>query len=241
MFYEERKYRKLVYAPDLVKFEVAVKESDLLILADQDLSKVARGAIVNFRNILENYIKEHLDFATTFEPYYVWVSAPSIIRNMAWAAKRANVGPMASVAGALAEYVGKELLKFSNEVIVENGGDIFIKSLKKRRIAVHAGTSLFSENIALEIDPQDTPCSVCTSSGTIGHSFSFGRADAVCVVSNSAALADAAATAIANKVKSESDIEEAIKFSKKIRGLKGVLIIKDEHMGAIGKIKIVSI
>jgi ApbE superfamily uncharacterized protein (UPF0280 family) len=241
MFYEERKYRKYIYAPDLVKFEVAVKESDLLILAKQDLTTQAREAIINFRTLLEKYIKEHPEFSTTFEPYFVWFSAPSIVKTMTWATRKTKVGPMASVAGALAEYVGRELLKFSDEVVVENGGDIFIKTLNKRRVAVYAGSSPFSENIALEIEPQDTPCGVCTSSGTVGHSFSFGQADAVCVFADSTALADAAATAICNKVKSETDIEKALKFAKKIKGLKGVLIIKDEHMGAIGKIKIVSI
>jgi ApbE superfamily uncharacterized protein (UPF0280 family) len=165
-------------------------------------------------------------------------NAPGIINDMVSATRMFNVGPMASVAGAVAEAVGKKLLKHSKQVIVENGGDIFLKSSEPRTMLIYAGKSPFSNKIALEIDPKDTPLGVCTSSGTVGHSFSFGSADAVVVVSRSAAIADAAATAIGNLVKKADDIDEALKYAKKFKRLKGVLIIKDDKMGVWGKVKI---
>jgi hypothetical protein len=158
---------------------------------------------------------------------------------MAAAARKAKVGPMAAVAGAMAEFVGKDLLSLSEEVIVENGGDIFIKTGQPRKIGVFAGESIFSEKIALEVEPREKPFAVCCSSGTVGHSFSFGKADAVIVISKSALLADAAATSIGNVVKEISDIDHALKFAKKIRGLDGVLVIKEDQLGALGKIKLV--
>jgi len=236
--YEPRTYREYVKADDLIKFEVIEKESDLLILADTNLYDKAMLALLRCRADLEKYIIEQHEFATTLKPYRVSLAASQIIKDMAGAAKKVGVGPMAAVAGVIAEYVGHELLKYGKEVIVENGGDIFLKINKTRRIGVYAGNSPFSEKIALEIDPKDTPCGVCTSSGTVGHSLSFGKADAVCVITKSTALADAAATAIGNVVQDVKTVQDGLNLSKKIRGLLGVLIIKDDQMGILGKIKI---
>jgi ApbE superfamily uncharacterized protein (UPF0280 family) len=151
---------------------------------------------------------------------------------------KVGVGPFASVAGAMAEFVGRDLLKYSKEVIVENGGDIFLKTLRKRRIGIFAGKSRLSNRLALEILPDETPLGVCTSSGTVGHSLSFGKADAVVVVSESTPLADASATAIGNLIKEKKDIPKEIEKAKKIEGLKGVVIIKDGKLGIWGNITI---
>ena len=146
---------------------------------------------------------------------------------------------MAAVAGAVAEYVGRELLNFSSEVIVENGGDIFLKNLERRVVGIYTGKAPFTGKIALQIEPEDTPLGVCTSSGTVGHSLSFGRADAAIVLSPSTPLADAAATAIGNLVTEEDDIYRGIEFAKGIEGLKGVAIIKDDKMALWGEINLV--
>lgn len=238
---QEFKYRKLISVKGLVRSAVIEKESDLLILAEKALTAPAHEILKRERRELEDYIEKNPKFAKAFKPHMVSFFSPKIVRLMSWAARRANVGPMASVAGAIAEAVGKGLLKYSNEVIVENGGDIFVKISKPRKIGIYAGKSPFSEKIAIEISPQDTPLGVCTSAGTVGHSVSFGTADAVLVTARSCALADAAATAIGNVVKSEETIEEGLNIAKKIRGLHGVLIIKNDVMGAWGNLKIVSI
>jgi len=164
--------------------------------------------------------------------------APKIVREMANSAQKVGVGPMAAVAGAIAEGVGRELIEFSPEVIVENGGDIFLKILKRRLVGVYAANSPFTGRIALQIEPEETPLGICTSSGRVGPSLSFGRADAVIVLSPSAALADAAATAIGNLIKEAGDIPKGIAFAQGIAGLKGVVIIKEDKMGVWGEIKI---
>lgn len=241
MTYQERAYRNYVKAENLVKFEVIEKETDLLILAEENLYDKALASVIKYRAQLESYIASDPQFLKSFSPYPVRANAPAIVREMASAAKRAKVGPMAAVAGAIAEFVGKDLLPFSGEIIVENGGDIFLKINQTRKVGIYAGNSPFSEKIALEFDPSTYPFSVCTSSGTVGHSFSFGKADAVVVVAENAALADAAATAIGNVVKEIADIEQGLSLAKKIKNLVGVLIIKDDRLGALGKIKIVPI
>jgi ApbE superfamily uncharacterized protein (UPF0280 family) len=159
---------------------------------------------------------------------------------MAEAARAAHVGPMAAVAGAIAEAVGNDLLLYSPEVIVENGGDIYMKSLQQRHVGIYAGSSPFTGKIALKISPEDTPLGICTSSGTVGHSLSLGVADAVIVLAPSTALADALATAIGNRIKKSEDIDTEIKKARETEGITGLVIIKDDRIGFWGTISLVS-
>jgi ApbE superfamily uncharacterized protein (UPF0280 family) len=145
---------------------------------------------------------------------------------------------MAAVAGAIAEAVGRELLAFSPEIIVENGGDIFMAIERSRTVGIYAGESPFSGKLALQVDPGETPLGICTSSGTVGHSLSFGRADAVIVVSPSTALADAAATAICNMVQDDDDIPRAVDLAQNIDRVAGVVVIKGERMGMWGRVRL---
>jgi ApbE superfamily uncharacterized protein (UPF0280 family) len=236
--YQPRIYRHWIKDGDLASFSVTVKETDLYLRAQRNLKEEALQAILKYRAALEKYIEQHPSFLTTLEPFPVAEDAPKIVRQMAESAQKVGVGPMAAVAGAIAEGVGRELIKLSPEVIVENGGDIFLKILKRRLVGVYAGNSPFTGRIALQIEPVETPLGICTSSGMIGPSLSFGRADAVIVLSSSTTLADAAATAIGNLIKEASDIPKGITFAQRITGLKGVLIIKENKIGVWGEIKI---
>ena len=236
---EPRFYRYWVKDDDLVSFNVTVKQTDLYIRARSNLRDKALKSVLKHRANLEAYIEHHTLFLTTLEPYQVEVKAPAIVKEMARASQIAGVGPMAAVAGALAEAVGRDLLAFSSEVIVENGGDIFLKTRRKRLVGVYAGYSPFTGRIALEIAPKETPLGICTSSGSIGHSLSLGNANAAIVLSPWAALADAAATALGNLVKTARDIPQAIEKARSIEGLHGVIIIIGDAMGVWGKVKIV--
>jgi len=239
--YQPRFYREWTKDKDLVSFSVVVKETDLYVRARRNLKRKTLKAVLKYRVLLEGYIERHPEFLTALEPLEVGEDAPQIVKDMAEAARKAGVGPMAAVAGAIAEYVGRELLPFSSEVIVENGGDIFLKTLKKRLVGVYAGESSFTRKIALEIQPEETPLGICTSSGTVGHSLSFGRADACIVLSPSTSLADAAATAIGNLIVEASDIPRGIDFAKGVEGIKGVVIIKDDQIGIWGEVKILPV
>ena len=235
---EPRTYRHWIEGDDLIAFNVTVKETDLYIRALRNLKRKAHRLVLKYRSQLEEYIERNPNFLTSLEPIPVPEDAPHIVKQMALAAQEAQVGPMASVAGAIAELVGNELLDFSPEIIVENGGDIYLKSLKKRVIGIYAGKSPLSGKIGLEINSPETPLGICTSSGTVGHSLSYGSADAVVVVAASATLADAAATAIGNMIKKPDDITSGIEFAQSINKLKGLVVIKDEHIGIWGDIKL---
>jgi ApbE superfamily uncharacterized protein (UPF0280 family) len=237
--YQPRTYRRWIKNDDLVSFSVVIKETDLYISAQRNLEAEAREAIIKHRTPLEEYVRNHPLFLHSLEPFLVEDDAPDIVKEMAQAAETAGVGPMAAVAGAIAEFVGNDLLVYSPEVIVENGGDIFTKALQKRLVGVYAGESKFTGKIALEIDPEQTPLGICTSSGTVGHSLSLGSANAVIVISSSTALADAAATAIGNQVVTASDLDLIIERVKAIPGLAGAVIIKDDKMAVWGDVTLV--
>lgn len=236
--YRERTYRELIRLNGLTYFSIMEKESDLYIGAHLDLSPEALRSLRYHRGLIENYIRLHDDFLRSFAPIPEDPLAPPIVREMISAAQKAKVGPMAAVAGALAEFVGKDLLNYSSEVIVENGGDLYLKANRPVEVGVFAGRSPLSEKLIIHLEEGDMPAGLCTSSGTVGPSVSFGTADAVCVLSSSATLADAAATAIGNMVKGTHDIERAIEAGKKIPGVKGILIVKGKHLGAWGDLKL---
>jgi len=239
--YEKRTYRDLVKTDDLVQFEVIVKETDLLVRAERDLSREARESVLKYRHQLETYIAMNPGFQQSLVPLPEDPYAPEIVKEMFQTSQRAGVGPMATVAGAMADLVSKDLLNLSQEVVVENGGDIYLASSKERTVGIYAGDSPLSLKIGIVISPDETPLGVCTSSGTVGPSLSFGNANAVCILSKSSALADAAATAVGNVVKGKKDISLGLGRAREIEGVLGTLIIVEEKMGVWGKIRLTRI
>ncbi|MBW2252157.1 MAG: UPF0280 family protein [Deltaproteobacteria bacterium] len=239
--YQKRSYRNIACVNNLVSFQVAVKETDLFIHSAENLEHIARELILRYRGYIETYIKKHPEFEKTLQPLKVNEPVPNIISDMTQAGEKAGVGPMASVAGAVAEHVGIGLLEHADEVIVENGGDLFIKTENPVTVGIFAGKSPLSMHIGLQVDPDGKQIAICTSSGSVGHSFSLGKADAVCVVSGSCSLADAAATSIGNHVMKKTDIQKAIDFGKTIDGVKGIVVIADDNIGMWGDVKIVAL
>ncbi|MCK4535001.1 MAG: UPF0280 family protein [Syntrophobacterales bacterium] len=239
MEYSERTYRNRISKRGLISFQVKIKETDLYIGADTDCRDAATQSVHRHRESIEEYIKHNSPFINSMTPVEADEFAPAIIREMTEASRRCGVGPMASVAGAIARNVGLDLMECSDNVIIENGGDIFLKLINKSAIVgVFAGDSPLSYKVSIRIKCGGVPVGVCTSSGTIGHSLSFGRADAVCVTSKSATLADAAATAVCNRVKKAGDIKEALDFGLRIEGVMGALIIIGDKLGILGDIEL---
>jgi len=220
-------------------FEVTVKETNLNIRADADFTDQAIRSALKHRQLIETHIFQHPDFATSLTPLPAPRGSSNIVTKMSTAAQITGVGPMAAVAGAMAEYVGKDLLNWSKEIMVENGGDIFIKSDAETIFTIYAGNSPFSMKTGICVAAQDAPFALCTSSGTLGHSKSFGTADAACVLADSCIIADAAATALGNKIKTPDDIESAIQAGKEMKGIRGIVMIKGKQIGLWGELKLV--
>jgi ApbE superfamily uncharacterized protein (UPF0280 family) len=238
--YQERFYRSFIQVEDLKKIEITVEQTDILFLLDKEISKdFLRERIIKYRKDIQGYIKRDKRFLASLEPLDILDDAPEIVKEMSKAARLAGVGPMAAVAGGICDFLGRDLLNLCSEVIIENGGDIFLRSERPRVIGIYAGNSSFSGKVGIKIESEGNPVGICTSSGRIGHSLSFGNADSVTIISDRATLADSVATQTANLVKKKDDIKKAIGFAKNVRGVKGAVIIIDDVMASFGEIQFV--
>ena len=238
--YEPRTYRDQMESQDLVSYKVTLEESDLFISTDKDLSFTALQKLEAIRTIVKDHIKKEPEFVKSLSPLKIKSTDQPLIVKMKQAAKNAGVGPMAAIAGAVAEEVGKELMKASQTVIVENGGDLFIHTHKERVIGIYAGPSHFSNKIGLKVKANAT-LGICTSAGSFGHSLSFGCADAAIAISKCAYIADASATSIGNQVASPLHVESAVTFGSQLPQILGVVVVKGDKVGAWGDVELISL
>lgn len=245
---QPRTYRRTIEPAGLRTFQIRVKETDLLIGhrevdSGPDLEDLARTAVLDQRRYIEEMIARFPVFLTALKP---WLPPqgpgadflPGIIGRMLAAGRLAGTGPMAAVAGAVAEQVGRALLKHSTEVIVENGGDLFLAAERRLRVALEAGDSPLSGKLGLVIEPEVQPLGVSTSSGTVGHSLSLGKADSATVLARDAALADALATSLGNRVRTKAEIGPALEWLGKVKGALGGVVIIGGEMGAWGRVEV---
>lgn len=233
-----RGYRTSMARGGLTGFQVKINETDLMILAQQEFRQVVTATVLQERRQLENYIADNPGFLEILTPWPEDQLAPPLVKAMIRASAQVNVGPMAAVAGAIAAAVGQKLLQHSLEAIVENGGDIFLKISEPASIALYAGNSPLSMKVGLLIPADLTPLGVCTSSGTVGHSLSFGRADAACALAHDTSLADAAATALGNRIKNPADIPSALEWLSEIPSILGGVVIIGDRLGAWGEVEL---
>jgi ApbE superfamily uncharacterized protein (UPF0280 family) len=232
--HEARAYRHVSRPSDLVCYAVIYKETDLFCCTSVDLKRTIEARVLVYRNQLETYIRQRPEFAESLVPLPDDFLAPRIAKEMIEASAAIGVGPMACVAGAIAEFVGRDIEALTDEYILENGGDICIKTRHPRRVMIYAKDSPYSNRIGLNLKAAEAPYGVCTSSGTVGHSLSLGKADAVCVVGHSALFCDGLATRIGNLVNKEGDIAGAIEEAKTLPGITGLVIVMGKSLGIWG-------
>jgi ApbE superfamily uncharacterized protein (UPF0280 family) len=237
--FDNRTYRARSRSPDLVSFTVTVKETNLLVQAETDLAREAYAAVYDARTAVEAYRETHGDFARSLVPVPDDDLAPSIIKRMIEDSARAGVGPMAAVAGAIAQFVTERLSPSSPEVIVENGGDIFMRSAKTRVVA------LLSEGdetpVGIEIADAVGGVGISSSSSVIGESLSMGRSRLATVVARTGSLSDAAATALGNLVSAAHDIEPSLGEITAIPGVIGAVVVMGRKIGVMGSLKLVAL
>lgn len=229
-------YRQLTSTCDMVSFNVRVKQTDLRISAASDLTEAAYAVVRQARAELEAYIARHEAFLTSLEPVAPLTDAPQIALRMIAASRRAGVGPMAAVAGTIAEHVGREVASQSEEIIVENGGDIWLRSHKVRHFTVLAENTELG-GVRFAVAPQPDGVGIATSAGTIGPSLSLGRADAMMIMADTAAYADALATAVGNAVHAATDIPSALQMARAY-GARAAVVMADGALGAFGEIEL---
>lgn len=237
MKHKERFYRDYSGSTGSV-FNVKIDTTDLFIRADSDLHDKVYEALKSARTELEKHITKHDDFLHSLNPLTPHGDEGEVAAAMYKASSAAGVGPMAAVAGAIAEKTGRALLDYSDEVIVENGGDIWLKINNPAVIGIYVNNIHFKDNIGIKVTPEKTPCSICTSTSKLGHSLSFGKADSVTIVADTGALADAVATAVLNMVKTADDMEKALEFGMSIQGVRGCLIVYGDKLAVLGEIEL---
>ena len=234
--YTDRFYRKWQKPGGLCSFHVQEHETDLHISATSMLTEKALKLTRQYRGQLDETILLCPTFRSSMKPIYITSPYPMIM-DMIHMSEQAGVGPMAGVAGAISEYVGLDLLAFSREIIVENGGDIFMKTDSDRTLQVYTGEqSPFRDNLILRLTSRPEPYGICTSSGRIGHSFSSGDTDATVVIAQSAITADVFATAIGNSVKREVDIDRGLAMARNSGVCSAALIVVGERVGVWGDV-----
>lgn len=211
------------------------KETNLRIACEA--FDLVTGAVVEARRQLERYIVRHPEFLTTLVPLALLEDAPEAARRMAAAAELTGLGPMAAVAGTLAQMGAEAAIAAGcREVIVENGGDIFIHADSEVTIGLFAGDNAIGNRLALRIAPGDLPLALCSSSAKMGHSLSFGQCDLATVTAKDAALADAAATLVCNRIISERDLAPVLDQVGAIAGIEGILAVKNGRIGLWGRL-----
>ena len=240
--FEERTYRTQFNTERFKGFEVKHLETDLWIGVDrpsfnEKMQEVALSRICSLREVFDDYIQKEPFFRKSLKPFHPSDSAPPEAVEMATAAEKAGIGPMSAVAGLFAREVGNEVLQnFSvKELLIENGGDIYLLLKDELVLSVFAGESILSERIGLVIPPSENAFGICASAGTVGPSLSYGKADAVVVVCDDVLLADAFATAFGNKVKSPDHVEKVIKQVDNFPEIQSLLIICEDKIGIKGE------
>lgn len=230
-----------VEMPRVLKVRRVIGESSVMVKTDlYQAAESAFQTILENRKALQKYIEAYPEFLLALDPITVSQPAPEIVLRMSSAAEEAEVGPMAAVAGALADLATEAMIAQGAEIaVVENGGEISVRSDARLDVAINSGESPLSGRFGFRILPRDLPLGLATSSGTVGHALSFGFADSATVIANNAALADAAATAVCNAVKgddSDDSIRKGLEVAQQIKGVRGALIVRGDHVGTIGQL-----
>lgn len=241
MEYRERSYRSRFSDDQRRWLCVKFLESDLWIGVDSGSYSASMEAdtyamLVDLRRSMDAYLLMDPAYKAALTPYDAGLEAPDILKEMSRVSHKTGIGPMSAVAGAVALRVADFIKsKFGvNEVIVENGGDIYAEASSDMDISVFAGQSPLSERVGLHIPATAFPLGICTSSGTVGPSLSLGRADAMMIICKDALMADSYATAMANRIKTVNDLQPVVEQIQNIPEILGALAVKDDKLAVCG-------
>ena len=216
----------------MIKHELMYKKAKIEVLSDDMECDKPIEELIRYYDIVERYAAENREF-TGLKPVDIDSEEP-IIKEMCEASKKADVGPMAAVAGSIAEHVCRNSVKES--MIVNNGGDIFMITSRPIVIGLFAGFNNIADKLAVRVKAEETPLAICSSSSKLGHSLSYGDCDLVTVFSKKGAIADAVATAVCNNIKEEKDIEKTLNEFADIEGVLGIIAVRNDKIGIIGSV-----
>ena len=225
-------------SPGIARRHHQVGQTAVTILAEERFHQAAVSAISSAREEIERFISHDPLFRDTLEPYHEPRGAPDVVKAMCAAARRAGVGPMAAVAGAIAQEAVRAMVGAgAKHAVVDNGGDIALFLDREVDVGIYAGDSPLRD-MALRVPPQRRHLAICTSSGTVGPSISFGIADAAVVLAADAALADACATRLGNEAQSQDEggMAYALDVIMEIEGVEGAMLVVGGRVALRGRL-----
>jgi ApbE superfamily uncharacterized protein (UPF0280 family) len=233
-------HRDWLSGADFYLTQIAAKETELQVFTSRKAERrMIEEKIRLLRLDIENYIERDRLFLVSLRPVEVAKDAPVIVKEMSRCARLINCGPMQTLAGAIAGYLGRALSDNGfKDVVVKNATSIFIKSSKTLAINFYTGRSKIWSRLKLKIRPKDTPLCVAIQEGRRAQDINFGCADNVFVLSSNAALAQGAAVSVANRINTKADMQRALDFARTIKGIEGVAIIMKNNMLSWGKVEI---
>ncbi len=253
----QRQYRERCTAREGEKaFQLVLGESDIRVIASFSESALAQGwtyekltiamrkSLEELRADIASWARLYPTFRTSLAPLPEPEQSPEIIRRMHRGAAAAGVGPFAAVAGTVAHMLAEKYADIAPNLIIENGGDVYMYSTKERHVALLAQPQEEEEaggNLGLRFGETDFPLALCASSATIGHSLSLGCGELAVVRAREGALADAVATALGNRLRSAQSVQQALDFAQNIVGVEGIFVQCDDAMGVWGAMELVAV
>jgi uncharacterized protein len=231
-------YRGNVKTGEKYHWKITYQYSDLLLSSDKNVAGLIEEPLKEIYCYLNKCFEEDPAFLRSLSPVSIKPGYPEIIKKMCLLSAGFNVGPMAAVAGTVNEFLAEKINKYCGTLIIENGGDLYLRSKKDRILGIYVKNKYFKDSISIRIKSENMPCGVCASSGTFGHSLSLGKCDLAVVLAKSAITADAAATAVANSISSKDDILKSIKHFRNCQDIDGLLLIKEDQIGLWGNIEL---
>ena len=238
--YLARSYRRLF--EDKFNYTVTYKAADIYFCSSRPLEKdKLKERLFAYYTQIEEYIAAHPLFLSSLSPLDFDDNAPAIIKTMLSAGKKAGIGPFSAVAGAVALYIGKELFKPKEELVIENGGDVFLATANPKRVLLQLGRASKIKQVEIVIPPRKENFGMGSSSAKIGHSLNFGSADLVTVIAKNSAYADSFATAFSNQIKNKKDLEEISAFARREEDIYGFVAVLGNSVACWGDIEIKNI
>ncbi len=233
-------YRNRVKNREEFSYRVVYKNTEFIISSNSDIREKIEKPLRDIYRDLESVIEKDPSFLKSLSPITPKDFYPPAIKRMCDLSSEFGVGPMAAVAGTVNDYIASRIPVEAGDLFIENGGDVFIRSRRDVITGVYVKNPFFKDSLAIRVRASSTPCGLCSSSGTFGHSLSMGKCDLAVVLSGSSISADAAATAIANSVEKIEDVERTLNEYRGFDSILGILIIKNDRIGLWGEFELVT-
>lgn len=221
--YETRKCRNRIPVNQSVTFEVGVRDTSIYIQAMSDLTAKAKESVFRYRYQIEEYLRQHPAFRDTQSPIQIYSSAPEIVRYCDLACRNTGIPPMVCMSGAMADFVGRDLLQHSPTLIVSSGGDTFVRSATPLEVHIYAKGSPLHEKLTLQLPGGKNIFGISTHVPGKGI-------QAVTVLSRSAGWASSFARDLGVRLNSGESLKSALNRAEAYSDVGGVIIVSGSQV-----------